>query len=141
MPTAEQAISISPHDVFGATWYFSIGRVHLLQSRTNEAIVWLEKTLSANSEFPTIHAWLASAYALRGEIERAAFQLAEARGLSRDGRYFKHRPVEGGRMFRRAEDPRLAPGHIFRRPAQGRYGGVKSTRVAAYDRHSRNGCF
>jgi hypothetical protein len=39
------------------------------------------------SESPTIHAWLASAYALNGESERVASQLAEARGLSRDGRY------------------------------------------------------
>jgi TolB-like protein/DNA-binding winged helix-turn-helix (wHTH) protein len=87
IPLAEQAISIHPHDGFGASWYFSIGRAHLVQSRTEEAIVWLEKTLSANSEFPTIHAWLASAYALSGEIERAASQLAETRALSRDGRY------------------------------------------------------
>jgi TolB-like protein/DNA-binding winged helix-turn-helix (wHTH) protein/Flp pilus assembly protein TadD len=87
IPLAEQAISIHPHDGFSASWYFSIGRAHLVQSRTEEAIVWLEKTLSANSESPTIHAWLASAYALSGEIERAISQLAEARALSRDGRY------------------------------------------------------
>jgi hypothetical protein len=30
---------------------------------------------------------LGSAYALNGEIERAAAELTEARGLSRDGRY------------------------------------------------------
>ena len=87
VPLAEQAIGISPRDAFSASWYFSIGRVHLVQSRTNEAIVWLEKARSANPALPTIHAWLASAYALNGEIERAAAELAQARGLSRDGRY------------------------------------------------------
>jgi hypothetical protein len=46
--------------------YLSIGRVHLAQSRTNEEIVRLEKTLDANAECPTIYACLASAYALSG---------------------------------------------------------------------------
>ena len=87
IPIAEQAMAISPIDAFRASWYLSIGRVHLVRSRTNEAVAWLEKTNSANSEFPTAHAWLASAYALNGEIERAAAELAHARSLSRDGRY------------------------------------------------------
>ena len=33
------------------------------------------------------HAHLASAYALKGEIERAAAELAEARSLTRDNRF------------------------------------------------------
>jgi len=36
---------------------------------------------------PYAHSHLASAYALRGETERAAIELAEARRLSLDGRY------------------------------------------------------
>jgi adenylate cyclase len=87
IPLAEQAIRICSGGYLTASWYLSIGRVHLLQSRTNEAIVWLEKTRYTNSEFPTVHAWLAAAYALNGEIERAAAALAQVRGLSRDGRY------------------------------------------------------
>jgi TolB-like protein/DNA-binding winged helix-turn-helix (wHTH) protein len=84
---AEHAMSIRPHDGLRALWYFRIARVHLVESRTNEAIGWLERAQIANSETPAIHSWLASAYALNGEIERAASQLSEARGLSRDGRY------------------------------------------------------
>ena len=61
--------------------------MHLLQSRTDEAIVWLEKARSANPEHPIVHAFLASAYALKGETERAAAELAEARRLSGDDRY------------------------------------------------------
>ena len=87
VPLAEYAMSIRPDDAFSASWYLSIGRVHLVQSRTNEAIGWFERARIANSELPGIHAWLASAYALSGEIERAALQLAEARGSSRDGCY------------------------------------------------------
>jgi hypothetical protein len=61
--------------------------VHLLQSRINEAILWLEKARSATPAHPGICADLASAYALNGEIERAVAELAEARRLSRDDRY------------------------------------------------------
>jgi hypothetical protein len=55
--------------------------VHLLQSRTDEAILWLEKARSANPARPSPRAWLASAYALKGEADRAAGELAEARRL------------------------------------------------------------
>jgi tetratricopeptide (TPR) repeat protein len=84
---AEQAILINPRDPWVATWYWKLGRLHLVQSRTNEAIAWLEKARRANPQLPGVHAMLAAAYAQSGEIDRAAAELAEARGLSRDGRY------------------------------------------------------
>jgi Flp pilus assembly protein TadD len=61
--------------------------VHLLQFRTDEAILWQEKARAAMPERPDVHANLASAYALKGETERAAAELAEARRLSSDDRY------------------------------------------------------
>jgi hypothetical protein len=61
--------------------------VHLVQSRTDEAIVWLERARLANPQLPGVHAMLASAFALNGETERAGAELAEARGLNRDGRF------------------------------------------------------
>ena len=64
-------------------WYFWIGLVHLLQSHTAEAIPWLEKARLATPQF---HAWPASAYALKGDTERATDELAEARKLCGDGR-------------------------------------------------------
>ena len=70
-----------------ANWYWRIGMVHLLQSRIGEAIQWLEKATSGNPLQPGPHAWLASAYALDGEAERAAIELAKARQLSSDSRY------------------------------------------------------
>jgi predicted Zn-dependent protease len=81
--------------------YFRIGQVHLLQSRTDEAIPWLEKARSANPEFPFVHAFLASAYALRGESERAAAELAEARRLGGEGSY-----ASIARMSRGSSAPR-----------------------------------
>jgi tetratricopeptide (TPR) repeat protein len=50
IPLVEQAIHLSPRDPFIALWYLWIGRVHLVQSSTDEAILWLEKARSANPE-------------------------------------------------------------------------------------------
>ena len=80
-------IGLSPRDPEIGPWFFRIGRVHLLQSRTDEAIFWLEKAIRANPEHPLIHAHLASAYALNSERELAFAELAEARRLSGDDRY------------------------------------------------------
>jgi adenylate cyclase len=83
IPLQQQAIRLSPRDPRIGWWYLLIGTVHLLQSRTDEAIVWLEKTRSAMPGVSILlHSCLAAAYALRGEIERAAAELAEARRLS-----------------------------------------------------------
>ena len=81
----EQAIRLSPRDPYTATWYQSIGTAYLLQSRTEEAIVWLEKARTANPELPNIHASLAAAFALKGDTSRAGAELAEARRLRGEG--------------------------------------------------------
>jgi tetratricopeptide (TPR) repeat protein len=39
----EHAIRLSPREPELDGWYFQIGRVHLLQSRIDEAILWLER--------------------------------------------------------------------------------------------------
>jgi adenylate cyclase len=80
-PLVEQAICLNPRDPSIGMRYNLIGTVHLLQSRTDEAIVWLEKACGAMPTVPTHHSFLASAYALRGATERAAAELAEARRL------------------------------------------------------------
>jgi adenylate cyclase len=87
IPLEEQAIRLSPRDPAIFTRYVAIGEVHLLQSRTEEAIVWFEKARSANPRSQYAHAWLASAYALKGDLNRAGAELAEARRLSADDRY------------------------------------------------------
>ena len=87
IPLVEQAIRLSPRDPEIGNCYFRMGQVHMVQARTDEALVRLEKARSANPRHPQFHAYLASAYALKGETERAAVELAEARRLSGDDRY------------------------------------------------------
>ncbi len=84
IPLEEQAIRLSPRDPNIGYRYLLIGTVHLLQSRTDEAIVWLEKGRGSMPAVPVLHRGLAAAYALRGESERAVAELAEARRLNRD---------------------------------------------------------
>jgi adenylate cyclase len=94
----QQAIRLSPRDPGIGNWYDRIGRVHLLQSHTREAIAWLEKARGANPAHPNIRIDLAAAYALEGKTDRAAAELAEARRLNADGRYssIAHLKAVGG---------------------------------------------
>jgi adenylate cyclase len=87
IPLVEQAIRLSPRDPGISVWYHEIGRVHLLQSRTEEAIIWLEQARRGNPALTYVHAELAAAYAVNGDSEGAAAELAEARRLSPDDRY------------------------------------------------------
>jgi tetratricopeptide (TPR) repeat protein len=87
IPTVEQCIRLSPRDPYSGNWYYRIGCVHLLEMRVDEAIGWLEKARDFSPDSPLHHAYLAAAYALKGEADRAAAELAEAQRLSRDGRY------------------------------------------------------
>jgi TolB-like protein/tetratricopeptide (TPR) repeat protein len=78
----EQAVRLSPRDPQIGYWYHRIGMVHLLQSRIQEAIPWLEKGRSAIPTFPLAYSFLGAAYALNGEPERAIKELAETYRLS-----------------------------------------------------------
>jgi adenylate cyclase len=87
IPLEEQAIRLSPRDPLIGNLYDWMGRVHLLQSRTDEAIVWFERARSANPRHANAHVFLAAAYGLKGETERGAAELAEARRLRGEGSY------------------------------------------------------
>jgi TolB-like protein len=87
IPLVERVLRLSPRDPLLGVWLGRIGLVHLLQSRIAEAILWLQKARNADPALAYVRSRLASAYALNGEIECAAAELAEARKLSRDNRY------------------------------------------------------
>jgi adenylate cyclase len=96
----DHAIQLSPRDPDLGYWYDMIGLTHLLQSRTEEAIVWLERARAASPERPIPRASLASAYGLKGESKRAATELAEARRLSANpDRYSSIAHLRAGRTF------------------------------------------
>jgi adenylate cyclase len=125
----DRAIRLSPRDPNIGNRYWRIGVVHLPQSRIDEAIAWLERARAANPEQAFFYVSLASAYGLKGEIERAVASLAEARKLVGDNRFSSIAPREGQwrqYQFARSKDPGSARSDVFRRPAQGRgAGGVK----------------
>jgi tetratricopeptide (TPR) repeat protein len=87
IPAQERAIRLSPRDPRIWLYYYWIGQVHLLQSRIDEAVLWFEKARSANPEHSLPHAYLASAYGLRGESDRAIAALARAREFGGGDRY------------------------------------------------------
>jgi TolB-like protein/DNA-binding SARP family transcriptional activator/Tfp pilus assembly protein PilF len=87
IPAQERAIRLSPRDPQVGLFYFRIGFGHLLQSRTDAAIVWCEKARNATPAHPLFRTLLASAYALKGDSASAAAELAEARRLVGDDRY------------------------------------------------------
>jgi tetratricopeptide (TPR) repeat protein len=88
IPLVEQAIRLSPRDPDLGYWYDIIGWTHLLQWRIDEAIAWAEKARSASPGRPLPRVSLAAAYGLKGNSERAAAELAEARKLSGDPAIF-----------------------------------------------------
>ena len=82
IPYLDQAIRLSPHGPGVPLWYGRVGVIQLLQSHTDNAIVWLEKANSENARLAFVHAYLAAGYALKGETERAQAELVKAQELS-----------------------------------------------------------
>jgi len=100
IPLAEQALRRSPRDPQIGTWYGTIGIAHLLQSRTDEAIVWLQKAGSAAPAKPFNHLYLAAAYALAGDLDHAAAELVEARKLRGEGSFSSIAKLKAGGLWR-----------------------------------------
>jgi adenylate cyclase len=82
LPYFEHAIRINPSGPGIAPWYGRMGVMQLLESHIDEAVVSLEKASGENARLPFVHAYLAAAYALKGQGERAHAELAEAQRLS-----------------------------------------------------------
>ena len=87
IPLIEQAIQLDPRNRNISWMYNRLAFMHLMQSRTDEAIVWLEKARSVDPLNYGTRYHLASAYGIKGELDRAAAELAEARRLNPTDRY------------------------------------------------------
>jgi adenylate cyclase len=112
-PFLERAIRLSPRDGFIGHWYNWFGRVYLLRGHVDEAIAWFENARRANPALPYVHAYLASAYALKGENERAAAELAETWRLSPDGRYSSIAGLKAAEYFGSREVQALVEATYF----------------------------
>jgi predicted Zn-dependent protease len=73
---------LSPLDPNIAIKLARIGFVYLLKSQIKEAIEWLEKARNSNPNISFLRAYLASAYALNGEPQRAAAELEQRQKMS-----------------------------------------------------------
>jgi TolB-like protein/class 3 adenylate cyclase/Tfp pilus assembly protein PilF len=101
-PYFEHAIRLNPSGPGIAPWYGRMGVVQLLQSRTDAAVASLEKASGENARLPFVHAYLAAAYALKGQGERAQAELSEAQRLSKA--YSSLANVEKSSWF---DDPKI----------------------------------
>ena len=99
IPLAQQAIRRSPRDSHLGTWYSTIGNAHLLQSQPDKAILWLEKARNAAPAKPFNDSALAAAYALSGDLDRAAAELAEARKLRGEGSFSSIAKMKAGGLW------------------------------------------
>jgi len=70
-----------------------------VQSRADEAIVWLEKSRAAYPANRFAHINLAAAYGLKGEIDHAIAELAEARRLGGEGYTSSIARLRAGTLF------------------------------------------
>jgi tetratricopeptide (TPR) repeat protein len=111
VPYFEQAIRLSPHEPGIAPWYGRLGVVHLLQSHIDDAIAALERARSENARLPFVHAWLAAAYALKGNDKSAEAELAEAQQLSEA--YGSLAAVKKSNWFAKSEIRSLAEATYF----------------------------
>jgi TolB-like protein len=86
IPLLRQMIRLSPRDPLIRGFYNTMGIAHLLQSHIDESILWFEKA-RGTAQFGWPYSFLAAIYGLRGETDKAAANLAEARRQYPDGRY------------------------------------------------------
>ena len=85
IPLMERAADLSPRDPQIGNWDSRIGLVYLVQSRIDDAVLWLEKARGAAPELPWVHLRLAAAYGVKGDTAHAAAELSEAQRTEHRG--------------------------------------------------------
>jgi adenylate cyclase len=78
IPYIEKSIRLSPHDPRIVFNYSSLGQCHLLLGHLDQAIELLRKARAADPRFFYIHLNLAGALGLRGDLDEARAEVAEA---------------------------------------------------------------
>jgi TolB-like protein/class 3 adenylate cyclase len=66
-----EALRLSPRDVFAHRWLMWIGLAKLTLNENAEALSWFRRSVEANRNYPTAHFLLAVALALHGSLDQA----------------------------------------------------------------------
>jgi TolB-like protein/class 3 adenylate cyclase len=66
-----EALRLSPRDVFGFRWLMWVGLAKLAVHEDVEALSWFRRSVEANRNYPTAHLLLAAALALLGSLDQA----------------------------------------------------------------------
>ncbi|MBV9566832.1 MAG: hypothetical protein JO172_01725 [Hyphomicrobiales bacterium] len=74
------ALRVSPRDTFAYGWCYMAGTAKLLLGRSEDAVIWLRRSVEANHGYPIAHFTLAAALALLGKAAEA--RAATAAGLT-----------------------------------------------------------
>ena len=78
IPPLEQAIRLRPDDPNRAITYWALGTCQLLLSRVDQAIDLLQTTRAADARLWVPYFYLAGAYGLKGDLDRARSALTES---------------------------------------------------------------
>jgi tetratricopeptide (TPR) repeat protein len=66
-----EALRLSPRDVFAHRWFLTIGIAKLQLNEDAEALGWMLRSVEANRNYPIAHFFLAATLALLGSPDRA----------------------------------------------------------------------
>jgi tetratricopeptide (TPR) repeat protein len=78
----DEAIRLSPRDIFAYRWFLVVGRAQTHLNADAEAVVWLRRSLDANPNYSVGYFHLAATLALLGELDEA--RAAVRAGLALD---------------------------------------------------------
>ena len=77
-----EALRLSPRDIFAFRWLAFVGLAKLLLGADAEAVTWLRRSIEANRNFPFAHFDLAAALALLGRLDEARAAAQAGLGLN-----------------------------------------------------------
>ena len=110
----EKAIRLSPRDPFLSAMHYGLGRCHLFLGHLDEAITLFEQVRTERPAYWDIHMWLAGALAVKGDLDGARIELAEARRLKPEinslNRWRKYHPWITSPQYRALRETTLYVG-------------------------------
>ncbi len=77
----EKAIRLSPRDPFVSAMQYGLGRCHLFLGRLDHAVELFNRVRTVSPQYWDVHMWLAGALGLKGDLEGARAEVAEAKRL------------------------------------------------------------